>query len=836
MRKRRKFEIVSSYDTETTNINDGDEHYAFPVLFIDNRILDVDLKNYEPERDDDIRFYRTEHEMMAAIDEYIQIGQIDGKVPIICAYNLMFDLQPLMERLDSEFDMKVNAQSSTNVYTVDLYERDTDNMLLRFWDTYHLEMRGLKAMGETAGLPKAVGDWDYDLIRTPDTPLTDLELHYAGRDTQVIPMYLRYLLRANEWMKQEDLGNRILTKTSIVRQMARREIGSMTVGKRDGKRLTLDKAFIEHCKKEDAPTFAQYALRKACFRGGFTFTAAATASEVVRNVVSLDVTSMHHTFINGRQMPEEFVVVSNHDMDIFAQRILDTPLQYILDNYDKPFDIAIHARIKFNNIRLRKGTCFDKWGIALEPASKFKKELIYQEGFGEDERNLLQDNYIRKYGWHDVSNNAYFAFGKLYRADSAIINVSEIELWCLGQVYEWDSMEALFGEATAKFRTPPDFVTLQSNELFEMKSAAKFISKHYKYGEPYPYNLSGIPEGIAEELRNGTCDPQFFESWYTGTVKGMFNGIYGTQAQDVRKPSYKVEHGEIVIDDSTKVTAENYEDHESGNLRVLYTYGLRIVGGSRMHMVISMELLYRGLGDRAKVLGGDTDSMKVSCEKYVTDDALSEALQPIADASKNAIDRTMRRIRKNWPDKASTLKGIGAFDVENRGAHYDYHIELWNKCRVSWDGEKAHVTCAGVRRPIGEINIETVITSLINAEYPIEDVLQEAIGYNVFIESSVSHALEKHQPKAIDTLDNDVKDFRGDTRRVASHQSPALYPAGRWLGETLKATNASSVKYLERKYGRYVDTAARFIGTDGKKVWVKREGPNGIETIMECDA
>ena len=790
MRKRRKFEIVSSYDTETTNINDGDEHYAFPVLFIDNRIFDVDLKNYEPERDDDIRFYRHEDGMIAAIQDYIQIGLMDGKVPI---------------------------------------------MLLRFWDTYHLEMRGLKAMGETAGLPKAVGDWDYDVIRTPDTPLTELELHYAGRDTQVIPMYLRYLLRSNEWMKQEDLGNRVLTKTSIVRQMARREIGSITVGKRDGKRLTLDKAFMEHCKSEDAPTFTQYALRKACFRGGFTFTAAATASEVVQNVVSLDVTSMHHTFINGRQMPEDFVVVSNHDMDVFAERILDTPMQYVLDNYDKPFDVAIHARIRFDNIRLRKGTCFDKWGIALEPASKFKKELMYQEGFGEDERNLLQDNCIRQYGWHDVANNAFFAFGKLYRADSATMNISETELWCLGQVYEWDSMEALFGEATAKFRTPPDFVTLQSNELFEMKSAAKFISKHYKYGEPYPYNLSGIPEGIANELRNGTCDPQFFESWYTGTVKGMFNGIYGTQAQDVRRPSYKVEHGELVIDDTTKVTAENYEDHEPGNLRVLYTYGLRIVGGSRMHRVISMELLYRGLGDRTRVLGGDTDSMKVSCDADVSDDMLAMALQPIADASKKAIDSTMSRIRRNWPDKASSLKGIGSFDIENRGEHYPWHIELWNKCRVSWDGERAHVTCAGLRRPIGEINIETVITSLINAGYPVQDVLQEAIGYNVFVESSVSHALEKHQPKAIDMYDSSVTDARGETRPVTSHQSPALYPAGRWLGETLKFTNASSVSYLRRMYGRYVDTATRFVGTDGKRVWVKREGSDGIKTIMECE-
>jgi hypothetical protein len=510
-------------------------------------------------------------------------------------------------------------------------------------------------------------------------------------------------------------------------------------------------------------------------------------------------------------------------------------MQYVLDNYDKPFDVAIHARIRFTNIRLKKGTCFDKWGIALEPASKFKKELMYQEGFGEDERNLLQDNYIRQYGWHDVANNAFYAFGKLYRADSAIMNVSETELWCLGQVYEWDSMEALFGEATAKFRTPPDFVTLQSNELFDMKSAAKFISKHYRYGEPYPYNLSGIPEGIANELRNGTCDPQFFESWYTGTVKGMFNGIYGTQAQDVRRPSYKVEHGELVIDDTTKVTAENYEDHEPGNLRVLYTYGLRIVGGSRMHMVISMELLYRGLGDRTRVLGGDTDSMKVSCDADVSDDMLAKALEPIADASKAAIDSTMSRIRRNWPDKASSLKGIGSFDIENRGEHYPWHIELWNKCRVSWDGERAHVTCAGLRRPIGEINIETVITSLINAGYPVQDVLQEAIGYNVFVESSVSHALEKHQPKAIDMYDASVTDARGETRPVTSHQSPALYPAGRWLGETLKFTNASSVSYLRRRYGRDVDTATRFVGTDGKRVWVKREGNDGIETIMECE-
>lgn len=834
--KRRKFAIVSSYDTETTNIGENENTRAFPVLFIDNCLVNIDLKNYEPEQDDDIRFYRTEDEMLSRIREYIEIGVVIGKVPIICAYNLMFDLQPLMEKLNANYDINVNAQSSTNVYTVDLYENDTDNMLLRFWDTYHLEMRGLAAMGRTAGLPKATGDWDYSLIRTPDTPLTDDELFYAGRDTQVIPMYLRYLLRANEWMKQDDLGNKVLTKTSIVRQMARREIGRLKVDKKNGKKLSLDKAFMEKCKKEDPKTFAQYGLRKACFRGGFTFTAAATASKVVHNVVSLDVTSMHHTFINGRLVPEDFELCEPWSLEPAIKAIQETPLDYILEHYEKPFNVAIHARIKFHNVRLRKGSCFEKWGIALEPTSKFKRMLEYEEERGLDARNLESENLVRSYGWYDVmSNKNTCAFGKLYSADWVILNVSELELWSFGQVYEWDDFEVLFGESTGKFRTPPDFVTMQSNKLFEMKSAAKFISKHYTQGVPYQYNLSGIPDGIAESLRDGTCTEQFFESWYTGTVKGMFNGIYGTQAQDVRKPKYTCKNGELVIDESSRVNDENYndEDRQPGNLRVMYNYGLRIVGGSRMHMVIAMELVHDYFGYKVAVLGGDTDSMKCACAPDVTDDELEESLKPIATASKKAIDASMARLRRTFPKYASTLTGIGAFDIENRGHHYSHHIELWNKCRVSWDAEnsRAHVTCAGLRRPYGQVNIENAIERLV-PKYGIYDVLNTLVGYNVCVMPNVSHALEHHKPKATDTVDIDVTDYNGTTRHVTSHQSTALYPSARWLGETLKATNLSSVTYLRDVYYRDVNTHCRYVDYDGERITVTEDTEFGQKTAM----
>lgn len=831
--RKTNFIIASAYDTETCNVGNGDKTRAYPILFIDNDLRNVDLYNYDGENDK-VNFYRHETEMIDRIKEYILWGRIVKKVPIICAYNLMFDLQPLMEFLDNDFDIYVNAQSSTNVYTMDLYEQDTDTLLLRFWDTYHLEMRGLAAMGETAGMPKAVGDWDYSKIRTPETPLTDKELFYAKRDVQVIPMYLRYLLRSNEWMTPEYLGVKVITKTSIVRQMARKEIGTLKVDKKDGKKLSLDKAFIKKCLAQLPYSYGCYALRKACFRGGFTFTSAATAGVVVENVVSLDVTSMHHTFINGRYIPEDFEPATKLALTVACNQILETTVDYALQHYERPFKNAIHARIKFKNLRLKKNTVFEKFGIALLSTAKFKNEILAGSDVGLDPRNVEQENDVRANNWHDSMVNAVCAFGKLYSADECTLHVSELELWNVGQVYDFDSFEVVTGEITGKFRKPPDFVTLQSNELFEMKSKAKQINKRYVEGKPYDGDLSGIPDGIAEELRNGTCDSDFFESWYISTVKGMFNGIYGTMAQDVYKPNYIEKDGELIVDDKSKTTIENFDEkNDFTTLRVLYTYGLRIVGGSRMHMVIAMQLLYKAFGDKAKILGGDTDSMKVSITDDITDDDLEMSLAPIAVASSNAINKSMERIRKVFPDKASKLSGIGSFDIENRGAHYKKHIELWNKCRVSWDGAHSHVTCAGLSRPSGKVNIETVIDKFAE-KYPIETVLKKCIGYNVCVMPSVSHSLEHHKPKAKDVYENDVTDYNGNKVTVHSHESISLYPAARWLGETLKFTNLSSVQYLKNAYGRELDTKCRYIECIDGNITLKEETSEGLKTIMEA--
>lgn len=813
--RRRKFMLAGVYDTETTNYLPKGEldlrkTRAFPILFIDNDIRDIDIYNYEPDRDDKVNFYRTEAEMQARIDEYIDWGLHAKVVPIICAYNLMFDLQPLMYELHKKFDIKANAQSSTNVYTLDLYENDTDTLLLRFWDTFHLEMRGLRAMGRTSGLAKADGDWDYSLIRTPETPLTDLELYYAKRDVQVIPHYLRYLLRANDFLKQEDLGNRVLTKTSIVRQMARRTIGRSMIQLSNGNKISLEKSFLELCRKEAPKSYGQYGLRKASFRGGYTFTAARTSMDIVQNVISVDVTSMHHTFINGRRIPEDFRVLNPSELYKMCDRVLSTSRDKVLEFYEKPFDCAFHAKLRIRNIRLRNGSVFEHSGIALLAESKFLKQATIYSDYEDGENYIASENELKSHGFHDEhSEDAVFAFGKLYEASIIVVHVTELELWCMSRVYEWDSLEVIGGDGTWSYRLPPDFVTAQSNVLYARKEMAKFIAEHYIEGEPYPYSLAEIPDGIAEQLRNGTCSHAFFQSWYTSTVKGMFNGIYGTMAQDILKPSYKCDSGELVVDRETVTTPENFEENSKRTNRVLYTYGMRIVGGSRMHMIIAMELIYDRFGNRVDILGGDTDSMKLRIDYDVSNDEIDECLQPIAVASKNAIDACMARLRATFREYASTLRGIGGFEIENGGNRYKYHIECWNKCRISIDS-RAHVTCAGLSRPDKKYNMEDFIIQMCD-KYGTNNVLGKCIGFNVFVSPNLSYSLEGHRPKVTDVYNDYIIDYLGNKAYVSAHESNALYSSGRWLGETLKITNIECVSMLKGWYGKNVDTSTKYL-------------------------
>lgn len=57
---------------------------------------------------------------------------------------------------------------------------------IQFRCTLSLENMSLETWGKSLGLPKKVGDLVYNVMRTPLTPLTDLEMGYAQRDLEVM--------------------------------------------------------------------------------------------------------------------------------------------------------------------------------------------------------------------------------------------------------------------------------------------------------------------------------------------------------------------------------------------------------------------------------------------------------------------------------------------------------------------------------------------------------------------------------------------------------------------------------------------------------------------------
>lgn len=824
MFKRLLFKISGIYDTETTTIQDGERSVAFPCLYICNDIRGVDLSSYVDGESDDVRYYRYPSDVLEWLGDLMQWGYSAGVVPVVCAYNLMFDLQPLMHELARTYEVRVNAQSSTHVYTLDLcYEGD---VCLRFWDTYYLEMGGLAAMGATCGLAKARGDWDYNLVRTPETPLTVQERHYAARDVQVIPAYLRYLIDANEWLEPEMLGNAVLTKTSLVRQMAQRTIGKERVTFSNGHRHSLFDAFKMTCIREWAPNFYLYALRKACFRGGLTFTSANRAAQVARNVASLDVTSMHHLFIAGRYMPRNFrVPESVEPLQHVAEMILATPRTQVLANYHSPLPFGLHARIQFVNIRLRPGSVFEREGIGIIPQGKFTSKVVAHDVI--TETGAIAEEATRQGGWVDSAMGARFAFSKLMSADIATIHLTECELWNISRAYVWDDMRVICGEYSQNFVKAPDYLVLQTHVLYATKNSMKEIVKYYREGEPYTRPIgASVPEAIADSVRAGTASAMFLQSYYGSTVKGMFNGIYGTQAQDIMKPSYVcMADGSLEVNRSSVASLETYDDLKPKVVKVLYNFGSRIVGGSRMHLVIALELLHEALGARCYPCGGDTDSIKLACDADVTDSEILAALEPLHKAARSAIGYGSERVRRNYPHLSSELRGVGEFDIEGCGNsnRYPLHYEAWNKARLDRDTEgRYHITCAGLSRPSGYYTVEDWAHDMEAQGHVFDEIASTLLGYNTVVDYGLCYHLERTHPHPADRYTGEVTDYLGSTSFVDAPASIALYPSARVIGDTTKIANQQNLEYL-KSIGIEPDATVKFIGHEEGRPYLDRE-------------
>ena len=132
---------------------------------------------------------------------------------------------------------------------------------------------------------KAVGKWDYDTVRTPETPLTDEEIEYITGDVLVLDALIRQMRDLYKHVQRIPLTN-----TSRLRK----ECNALYKNK------WWTKCKIADQNETDPKTFAKL---KACFAGGYTHANAIYVNRVIKNVESDDEASSYPAQMCGRKFP-----------------------------------------------------------------------------------------------------------------------------------------------------------------------------------------------------------------------------------------------------------------------------------------------------------------------------------------------------------------------------------------------------------------------------------------------------------------------------------------------------------------------------------------------------
>ena len=157
---------------------------------------------------------------------------------------------------------------------------------VEFRCSYILTRLSLASWGKQIGVKKAVGDLDYEKIRTPLTPLTEEELHYGEMDCRVLEAGIRDYLK-----KYKTVRNIPLTQTGTVRRVVK-------------DLLTSDKEYVRKVKKLVPKSAKEYKRLQKIFAGGYTHANQMYSGKVVDEYIEhYDFASSYPTVMIAEKYP-----------------------------------------------------------------------------------------------------------------------------------------------------------------------------------------------------------------------------------------------------------------------------------------------------------------------------------------------------------------------------------------------------------------------------------------------------------------------------------------------------------------------------------------------------
>ena len=169
---------------------------------------------------------------------------------------------------------------------------------IEFRCSYMLTRLSLDTWGKQLGVTKATGDLDYEILRTPYTPLTETELHYCEQDCLVVEAGIKDYVKRYE--KQRNIP---LTQTGTVRIEVKN-------------RLMCDKQYCSKIKKLVPKNAREYKMLQNIFAGGYTHANRWYAGEILKeHIEHYDFASSYPTVMIAEKYPSApWVYTAEHEI------------------------------------------------------------------------------------------------------------------------------------------------------------------------------------------------------------------------------------------------------------------------------------------------------------------------------------------------------------------------------------------------------------------------------------------------------------------------------------------------------------------------------------------
>lgn len=395
-------EVVASLDIETTSTEVRGDKFAFMYEWTFGI---EDFICYG-------RYWSEFLELCEALQQHFNTDS--GNRIVIYVHNLSYEFQFMYKLFNWESVFAVNIRKPIKCLTT---------LGLEFRCSYILSGLNLALTAKNLTMykiEKMVGDLDYSLVRTPLTPLSDLELRYCEYDVKIVICYIREQLQ-----EYKTITKIPLTNTGRVRQYVR---NNCLYSRKSHKKTNRSKYHNYRELMENLTlTPKTYKLCKLVFQGGFTHANYDKVGEILENVHSIDFTSSYPAVM----LSEKYPMSAPKEIDDVSRETMEARFK------KKNFCYMFFA--KFTNITSKRNECY------LSESKCFNKVK-------------------------PVVNN-----GRIYTAESLLTAITNVDYEIIKACYTFESVEfSNVYEMYCEYLPKPIITSIL--DLYEKKTTLKGVA------------------------------------------------------------------------------------------------------------------------------------------------------------------------------------------------------------------------------------------------------------------------------------------------------------------------------------------------------------------------